>query len=177
MLLLKLRRATSKLCELSEILWPARSIVPVFENTPFRAPQLKLPWLLCYFIILQSKLQDIYAQRFVSRFHYLVFNVHRRHFQSAFAFRNEAIKNHAIAWITVWSGEENFRRGRFQVRRHPHSVALAARRSLLFGLVTKDSIHQPRSFCQPLCQKFFNPFWLRFSAFPSSLALWPGDKI
>ena len=35
---------------------------------------------LLLYIVLQSKLQDIYAQRFVSRFHYLVFNVHRRLF-------------------------------------------------------------------------------------------------
>ena len=132
---------------------------------------------LLLYIVLQSKLQDIYAQRFVSRFHYLVFNVHRRLLRHAFAFRKQAIKNHAIFRITVWSGEENSQRGRFQARRHPHSVALAARRSLLFGSVTKDSIHQPRGFCQPLHQKFFNSFLRTLCSVASSLALWPGDKI
>ena len=84
--------------------------------------------------------------------------------RSMFLDRRQAIKNHAIFWITVWSGEEDCRRGRFPVRRHLHSVALAARRSLLFGLVTKDSIHQPRGICQPFRQKFFNSFCERFSA-------------
>ncbi len=42
---------------------------------------------------------------------------------------------------------------------YPHSVTLAARRSLLFGFVTRDIIHQPCGFCQPLSLKSFNLFF------------------
>lgn len=84
--------------------------------------------------------------------------------RSASASRRQAIKNHAIAWITVWLGEEDCRRGRFPVRRHLHSVALAARRSLLFGLVTRDIIHSLCSVCQPLIKSFSILFCNRFGA-------------
>ncbi len=164
---------------MSEIPCPARYTVPVLRSL-FAEGLVKTSLaslLLFSFLLLQSEdklrrsqQQGLIAQRFVTRFHYLVFNVHRRPGVSLFGKSNKKPRYRLDS--PLGQVKKTNRRGRFFSSSHPHSVTLAARRSLLFGLVTRDSIHQPFPVCQPLRQSFSNLFKSFLRRLSASLCRW-----
>ncbi len=101
-------------------------------------------------VIRRSQQQDLHAQRFVITIHYLVFNVHRRRHVP----HQKSNKKPRYRLDSRLTGK----RSRSPDVAYPHSVTLAARRSVLFGVTDEGYYTATVSGLSTLFQSFSEVF-------------------
>ena len=151
-------------CKLElEILCPARYTVPVLRITLCRASRLNFLGFfvtLSFLEVIRRSPQEFHAQRFIITIPLFSFQCASPPIsQLAFAAQEGSNKKPRYLQDSPLLRQDNCSARTLLSSSYPHSVTLAARRSLLFGFVTRDSIHQPCGFCQPLSLKSFNLFF------------------
>ena len=105
-----------------------------------------LAFLVTYTVLQSIRRSDckMYSLKgLLSRFHYLVFNVHRRKQYSyllvmAVSVFKRAIKNHAMLDIAAWSGKKSQTNTTSWLYSPPLGYPLARRSILLFGVTDKE---------------------------------------
>ncbi len=137
-----------------EILCPARYTVPVLRL--LFAERLVKNFLgffvtLSFLEVIRRSPQEFHAQRFIITIPLFSFQCASPPISRlTFAAQEGSNKKPRYLQDSSLFRQDNCSARTLLSSSYPHSVTLAARRSLLFGFVTRDSIHQPCGFCQPL---------------------------